>query len=569
MLLLSCPLVFYEPRSGGIRDVIFASEYGLTHDTLPELQRTVDTLNQFAGYAGTPGLWNVIALLPPARMLALLSNPPAALVGGSWQRELNTQYRDQLRQAVEQGDAILVNSFRRRGANLMASYPAPCYYSTDPPLRNLLGLLIRAPGLRFCATQTHKECPRKLARWTQVGKLLYDHGCRTPINRELIYKLPELAAYMIKRGECCQQIPSMEELFELFFHYRAVGVIDQADCQTLVNSVKRFFSRPSQLDEGYTSFLNTTLSIKLDGSVTDAFPDISCQASYEPSSFSEQFKAAAHSLAGCGIIADTKQLKKDMYWCAQYERARLRRLQWDDVLIVPYIVDEMRVDYGQPPRSWGSRLWAVLVGESNSPLRQDSDIDPFEQLTDDDLITQLTERFRQLDLSHSPKYPNYWWPYGTPQEPAYQVAQSLVDGGIQAAQEQVQRFYRRLLQYTDQKEQAVAEVYRQLEALQNSEACQQARADANTKKGETRVEQDAGQKPTVPYVTAEQTAAFDWLTELFSYAPDTTGKNYRELAQLAIDHYYRMPHPDQIGTARLGSGAATGSYSKSSMVLST
>ena len=291
--LAELPLVFYEPRSGGIRDIIFASEYGVTSHSLPKLQRTADTLTQFAEYAGTPALWSVITLLPPARVLAFLSNPSAALTQGTWQLEQNTRYRDELRQAVERGDSAMVDLYRQRGANLMAAYPAPCFYLTDSPLRNLLDILVRAPGLGARAIETHQEQPDGLAGWTQVGKLLYDHGCRVPIDERLITRLPTLAAYMIKQGECCQEIPSMEDLFQLLFRYRAVGVINEADCETLINGVQRLFSCPSQLDNGYTRYLNTTLRIKPLGWVTDEFPDISRPKNYDPCSFAEQFPAVA------------------------------------------------------------------------------------------------------------------------------------------------------------------------------------------------------------------------------------------------------------------------------------
>ena len=197
-----------------------------------------------------------------------------------------------------------------------------------------------------------------------------------------------------------------------------------------------------------------------------------------------------------------------MYRCARYERSRLRWFQWYDLRDLPQLVDQMRVAYGQEAYSWGSWFWRLLVGESGVPLRQESDVDPFEQLADDELVTELTQRLRYLHISDTSRYPD-WWPQDTPQEPAYQVAEAVVHSGIKAAQEKVRQLYQRLLQFTDQKEQALAEVYRQLEALQSSEACQQARAEAKIKRSETGLEQ-GGQASDLPYAAREQSTAFDW-----------------------------------------------------------
>lgn len=76
-----------------------------------------------------------------------------------------------------------------------------------------------------------------------------------------------------------------------------------------------------------------------------------------------------------------------------------------------------------------------------------------------------------------------------------------------------------------------------LEGIQNSESVLQVRAQfLNLVPTENN-----NPAPTEKKIIS----AFEWIRDLYQYNPETAGKTYPELAQLAIRHYYQTPHPDQ------------------------
>ena len=87
------------------------------------------------------------------------------------------------------------------------------------------------------------------------------------------------------------------------------------------------------------------------------------------------------------------------------------------------------------------------------------------------------------------------------------------------------------------KQRTIELCFQELDTYQSHEDSQRARVEQDTTK--------VVAKATPEGVQTGQYGFFNWLKELYSFSPDTTEKSYPELAQLAIDHYYRMPHPDQ------------------------
>ena len=128
---------------------------------------------------------------------------------------------------------------------------------------------------------------------------------------------------------------------------------------------------------------------------------------------------------------------------------------------------------------------------------------------------------------------------------AIDLAQGLVSGDGDGAQAIVKRSYDLLFQSIDRREQRVERFYQQLDKIQSQAMGQGGRAKAETRNSGTGVGESGQKTISNQNPVAEQAELFDWLKELFSFAPETAGKSYRELAQLAIDCYYRMPHPDQ------------------------
>ncbi|WP_196221425.1 hypothetical protein, partial [Sansalvadorimonas verongulae] len=84
--------------------------------------------------------------------------------------------------------------------------------------------------------------------------------------------------------------------------------------------------------------------------------------------------------------------------------------------------------------------------------------------------------------------------------------------------------------------------YQKLDALQGSDTCQVRAAEVRNDSKEVDI-----------LDSAHGSSTFGWLRSLYSFAPDTEGKSYPELAQLAINRYYCMPHQNWAERYAMGS----------------
>ncbi len=511
---LELPLMFYDPCSGSIKDIVFPSELDITADSLPELKINIDRIKLFAECSSSVNLSEVLSQLPPSNLLFFLRRLPVDIVEAT--RQLSAPFRNELREAVEQGDLGRVMLYSQHGANLTA-----LYYDESQCL-NLLSLLTRSPALAPWASEAHKSNSQKLAEQTQLGKLLYDHGCQIAVNYGVIKSLPSLAAYMLATGEEYDKSDYYytANTFKILADFYIENIICLNEFKTVIKAIKLSLAdKPDKLNNSYTEYIYNMLF----NYVLNEFTDIYCN---------ELFIKTLDIFTSFGFFADTKTLSQKLLECAQ---------RYKNKLLVRKNLDKKELKSIRNR----ARIMAISCDGSlrKNYLRKKYFYDSPSLGTLIDII-----KLELYIFSHAYGHPSNKRNPVDSLENARKIAQYLYHDQIETAEAFVEQLYETWFKDFDEKRQARELFIQNLDERQNQKARRRAGAESKneTEATENRAFEDIARTEPRP-VTSQRAKQniFNWLKTLYRFSPDTAGKNYPELAQLAINHYYRMPHPDQ------------------------
>ena len=429
LLIKELPLVFYEYQGGNIREIVYLSDLDICPDSLSEMKANIGKLNRFAECASYPELHQLLAVLPPSRLLDFIQRMPAEVATAI--RTLSTPYKNELLTAVRQGNLADVEFFKQHGANLAAGYQCD---HPDKQFPNLLELFISSDCVNHWAIDEYRTRSKELSALTQLGIMLYDEGCRARVSDRLIKALPSLAIYMLSKGESYEGYGIGLNPIELLQSCLTVGVISKEEFGVAIKCMKKSFSRnPEDLDKLLTRYLVEKLT-----SVTfkfDQLPDLNTLSLYGQCALAEEISAVMPVISSHGIRADFVVLKE------------------------------------------------AVNTTGNNELRT------------------LTNR---------------------------ETSTTSEKAKIEAKRTSVLQFIETL---TDEQ---ASEVFQQ--ARENNLSC----VVTDNKKTEA--------APASLLPGGSEHSTFGWLKDLYRKKLVTGGKSYRDLAQLAIRHYYRTPHPDQVVT---------------------
>ena len=509
------PLVFYDERSGSIKDIVFLSELGITAGNLPELNSNIERIGQVARLAGSKNLQEILLQLPPSRLLAFLHRLPAGVAEAT--QQLSKPFRDELCEAVMQGDLERVRYYSQHEAVLTA------HYYNNGRQQNLLELLI----FQVLKDQSgvFKLNSQKLI---ELGKFLYDHGCWTVVNIDMVKRLPSLAAYILEHGglyhDRAYPFFFFRNLCETLTSFLRHDIILLEELEVIVKGVKRRFVDVSeQLDKNYTSYLDRLLM----DSFNHELDDIHRTGKYISCSLSELVKKTATLFASAGIVANTEVLRQNLERNVQeYEQLLFMKENRDTEKLTLITSLLQNAEAKEPLKK------AIKANRYKSYLHEET---PRLQYNSPEGLTEVIEVFETL---YDPA-DRYDKPAVSP-ENARIIAQYIYDNRLELAKALIEQLYETRFQRVKDKRQSIEELLSALDELQGSEASQRARAETITEA----VKEMAG-TGAAPPPGGEQPDAFGWLRELYRFSPDTTGKSYPDLAQQAINHYYRMLHPDQ------------------------
>ncbi|WP_196220967.1 hypothetical protein, partial [Sansalvadorimonas verongulae] len=292
-----------------LKEVVYPSECDITPSSLAEIKSNIDRVKLFAGHAQSRGLDQVLMHLPPSRLLTFLRRLPADVVTET--RALLTPFRNELRQAVEQGDLGTATLYSEYGANLLAVY----YHGNPEEPKNLLEILMVSPVVNRWALDAKREAPQQLENQTRLGILLYDKGCRAPVDYAMICSLPSLAAHMLKRESLyLYSEPDTVDIFFYMMRYTLKGIISMDEFEVIIKGVLRYFAdRPDSLNSYYTMYINRVLGW---------CDPVLCIELFDIHSFSfvQGFDKTAELFFSLGIVADMDVLQKDLQKCWELER---------------------------------------------------------------------------------------------------------------------------------------------------------------------------------------------------------------------------------------------------------
>lgn len=466
------PVVFYEPGSGNIREIIYLTDLGIRLDHLPEIKANIDRLKLFVEHSSAFGLESLLSRLPPSRLLGFLQCLPVEVVRTI--QQLSTPYRNALLHGVQQVNLAKVKLCQQHGANLAAGYFKGYRYC------NLLELLLDANCVKNRAS--NKEA-RELKEQTSLGILLYDEGCRVVVDTSLIQKLPSLAIHMLGKGEPFDRKSTSDNPFKWLGDHLAEGIISRKEFETAITCLKRSFSdKPEELNQIFIRYLCEKLNIWNNFfGCPDRLIDIH-NSEFAKYSVAEEIGPASAIISLLGISADIALLREYLEATGKKEIRHVENQK-------EYLEDIIQNKFA---------IYSVS-----------------------DLIRINARGF-------------------FPDSQGNEFASHVSNGQTGAARTLLQEIYQQKLRQAEAKQKSIATFIQSLEATQDSESARQARAESLAS-----IPGEEYRKGSVQQAGSGENPDLGWLRELYDYAPVTHGKSYRDLAQLAVRHYYRTPHPGQ------------------------
>ena len=188
------PLAFYHIESGTLQEILYLDELGITQETLPELAANIDRLIKFKSVCCCPELDRALSTVPPSRLLQqLMTLPEQVLIKSA----VGTPpLKAAALKAVKNKNLDALKLCLEHGADLTVTYEIEGRYM------NLLEFFYHEPKPYGHA---------KVARCYELGKFLYQQGCKVPITNDVFCKYPGLAVFMFGQGEryCKGPFPSV------------------------------------------------------------------------------------------------------------------------------------------------------------------------------------------------------------------------------------------------------------------------------------------------------------------------------------------------------------------------
>ena len=408
------PLVFYHVESGTIEEILYLDDLGITRETLPEVTSNIDHFINFRSACCCPGLDNTLSRLPASQLMLQLLVPPEKVLAISTTSA--SPFKEEVLKAVQDNDLDAVKFYCQQGANLNAVYEINGQYM------NLLGVINRSGRFADHAT---------MAKRYEVGKLLYQQGCRIPVTDNVLESLPRLASFMLDHGEVyCKGKYPMSAISKMLDELAGEG-ITESEFKIVFNALKKEYS--------YTEL---TLYYIL------CFGDI---------------------LSSCA------ELEKSIYQKQSYPESMRRSSNEEHTL------QEQK------------RTLSVLI-----PLMASYGLHIDPAKLEKHLHSYYPEGFAIFNYQHA-----------DPDKPYRDNIKQFINETLEALKQ---------AQTTDQ-----------------AQSARQALINSWPSRNSARLDQQTTTAPD-----------FIWLQQLIQLPPDTANKNYHQLAQLAIRHYYQMPHPSQL-----------------------
>ena len=594
------PLVFYEPNSGSIREIVYLSDLGINQELLKGMPGNLEKLNSFAERSVSPQLGRVLFMLPPSRLLEFLIYPNVDLARAV--KELSTSYRNRLPDFVQKGDLASVQWCHERGADLTSTYCSQGEYC------NLLELLLEARCVERHASYTHKKAPQKLKEQTRLGMLLYDQGCRVPVNFNLLQRLPSLAIYMLGKGEpyikgaLDNPLGTLaEQLYE--------GVISRDEFNQAITWLQQTYAdQPGQLSLFFTNHLASQLKIQ----ETMRFKPVDLGTECG-SSVKEKILLEADALLAQGIPVNTGILQQ--YLTTYYEQEikslhchadldkkvfekivqetleaqkhqnhksyqenpqcqkcqKYKKYQDSQATLKEYlskldndVIDQLNSGGARHNYFWNERLYFASRHPTSTeqPEREREERDASRKKQIDKLADQLVnsrdtyyyssdDKLRSLvhdarDNRCPPKYSPATEINSRTEllKKEYRKIPTLISSEkIDTARSEAEEL---ISKQVEQKSNQVKALCKALEDLLNTLEGMAESKPAQKHLPDTEKPTPEKYDAPAPQPKADSGPAFTWLRDLFRYTPDTYNKSYCELTRLAIRHYYQTPHPDQL-----------------------
>ena len=235
------PLAFYHVESGTIEEILYLDDHGITPETLPELASNIDRLIKFKSACCCPDLDDVLSRLPPSRLLAQLMALPEQVLRISAK---TTDLEITALVAVRNNDLGILKRCHERGANLNAMYEIEGRYM------NLLG---------FLTHMDESSDPDIMARRHDLGKFLYQQGCRVLVTDSVFEKFPKLSVFMLDQGEMYRKGTCPSLAVSTLLNKWAEGGITESEFRTGLDAFKKEYSY-DELALNYSYYIGQELS---------------------------------------------------------------------------------------------------------------------------------------------------------------------------------------------------------------------------------------------------------------------------------------------------------------------
>ncbi|MCL1078547.1 hypothetical protein D5R81_11295 [Parashewanella spongiae] len=250
------PVVFYSCQSGEIKEIVFLSDLGLTHDNINELNFGIKKMRVFAEKTASTNIESLLCHLPPSQLLDLLQHPPSELSEAI--RVLSTPYRNAILSAVREGNLTKFELCCENGANLNTTYYTHCagvmgYF-------NLFQILVH---------EQYKDAAERQHELHQIGIRLYQQGCEVKIDQKLLKQTPILWLYMVQHQEPInlekmpyKQTEEWQDLLSTAINHFQKNIFDQEQLQQAALAIKNTLHlQPTELRVFFTDTIKEKLDI--------------------------------------------------------------------------------------------------------------------------------------------------------------------------------------------------------------------------------------------------------------------------------------------------------------------